>query len=166
MNLEPYYAGNDVALAFTVKDRLKPFPPYGASVSVFRGKEEIISNQSCTINDAVVSFTVDGDYTKQRGDYKAVFEVSLTPMLTRTHIRWFRILPKGEVISKVMDARFGKGLSSNSTAQQADAVFGQTLRELRRQGEQLVKAAKSAADLVAKKTGRRTVLDHYSEEGY
>ena len=166
MNLEPYYEGDDVTLEFSVKEGLYPVTPYSASVSIYRGKEEIIFNQQAEILGDKVRFDVDNDYTKQRGDYKAVFTVYITPTISRTHVRWFRVLPKGAVISKGKDAELSKSIGKDSDDHAVDQALGMALRSLRKVGESLVKVSKQASDILSKKTGRRMPIDHYNDEDY
>lgn len=168
MSKEPYYEGNDVELEFYVKEKLRPFKPLSAEVTIYRGTEEIISNQHAEIDGNIVRFLVEGKYTRERGDYKAEFDVHLSLEQTRTHVMWFRILPKGAVLDEERDAEIASNLNEESTNHEIDTAFNVALRSLRRTGKGLIKAQKVASDIISKKTSRRQPVENYRnrEEDY
>ena len=168
MSIEPYYEGNAVPLNFYVKEGLRPLVPQSATVIIYRGRDEILPNTPAIVVENRVSFVVPVEYTKLRGDYKAEFTIYLTPTIPRTHVVWFRILPKGAVVGKARDAELTAGLDKKSSGHAADVALGLIIRSLRRMGEGLVKTSNRASDIVAKATNRKMPLDHYTpkEEDY
>jgi hypothetical protein len=162
--LAPYYEGDAVPVSFYVREGFKPRNPHSASVTVYRGKEVILSSVSAEVSGNLVRYTVPSDYTYKRGDYMAEFTVYLPA--PRTHKIWFRILPRGAVISKQKDAEFTKDITDKSTAQEIDSAVGMATRALRRIETQLVKVSKMANDIVSKKSNKRLPVDHYNEEDY
>jgi hypothetical protein len=164
--MEPYYEGDVITLEFNVKENLRPFTPHSAYVTIYRGREETISNQQTEVDGSKIRFRVDSKYTERKGDYKAVFTVYLTPTTPRTHIKWFRILPKGAVISKKEDAELSKGIDKDSSEDRVDTAIGMAIRALRKAESDLVKVSKRAEDIISKKTNKKRPIDHYSEEGY
>ena len=157
--MEPYYEGDAVELQFFVKEKLEPLVPSGATVSIIRGKEELIPNQSARIKKNEVSFVVPSTATKKSGDYKAVFTVYIAPDQPRTHIIWFRILSKtpakGEEEIK---------LTKDSSDYEVSIALASALRSLRRAGESITKAAKVGGDIISRKSHRRLPMNTYGEE--
>lgn len=164
MSLEPYFEGDAVPLSFYVKEGLRPLDPQSATVTIYRGKTELLPNVPATVDKNLVRYIVPSEYTKERGDYKAEFTVYLTPTMPRTHVLWFRILPKGAVVGKTRDAELSTGLDKKSSGHAADAALGLIIRSLRRMGEGLVKTSNRASDIVSKATNRRMPHEHYTQK--
>jgi len=162
--LAPYYEGDAVPVSFYVREGFKPRIPQSAIVTIYRGKRIVLPNVQAEVSGNLVSYTVSGDYTRQRGDYMAEFTVYLP--IPRTHKMWFRILPKGAVISKSKDAEFTRDITKDSSNDRVDVALGLALRSLRKSGEVLLKASKDAGDILSKKTKKKLPIDQYSEEGY
>lgn len=155
----PYYEGDNLRKSFAITeyDKVKrkqvPITPTSVSFAVVDEVDNLYFEGMATMRDDLVYGEVPKHATAKAGLYTIIYTIRLPNGDTRTHKQYYRILPKGAVVSKAFDEAFKVAPDSDGSA--ILTAKGNAIRALR----QLGKSAKEAADAVEileeKKTGRR-----------
>ena len=151
--LAPYYSGDPIELKFKVTERGRPVEPSSAFVDLF-SNEELFVDAKAEIDKNEVKYIIDGTFTKDSGNYRAVFTVNLPPDIVRSHIIRFNVVRKEPIISKEEDAII-MPLTEESTDFEIGGAIGQAIRMWRRAGHSVMEAAKMSSELAQKMTNRR-----------
>lgn len=150
----PFFQNDPVPLKFKVKAKSGDVVLSSATVCVYSGTKEVITDAPCELEDEMVLFTVPSGITEAPGNYRADFTIHFKPDITRSHIIRFHIAQRGAIISKEADMAL-MPVDENAAAWEVSGAVAEATRHLRRAGVEVVEAARITRDLAEQMTGER-----------